>query len=116
MKLVFIVRAGPYAFQHMQTVTDLAAAALNKGHQVGLFLTEDGVVAMNAECRTGGERNMTAALMDLAQRGVTIQGCGACCQFRGQKRSSIADGMTVAGVAALAKMVGEADRVVTFGY
>jgi sulfur relay (sulfurtransferase) complex TusBCD TusD component (DsrE family) len=116
MKLVLIVRAGPYAFQHMQTVTDLAGAALDKGHQVGLFLAEDSVVAMNASCKTGSEPNMTQELSDLHARGVDIQGCGACCQFRGQKRSDLAEGFRVAGIASLAKMINEADRVMTFGY
>ena len=116
MKLVLIVRAGPYAFQHMQTVTDLATAALDKGHEVGVFLAEDSVVAMNASCKTGSEPNMTAALGELAARGVEIQGCGACCQFRGQKRSDLAEGFRVSGIASLAKMIGAADRVVSFGY
>jgi sulfur relay (sulfurtransferase) complex TusBCD TusD component (DsrE family) len=116
MKLVLIVRAGPYAFQHMQTVTDLANAALDKGHQVGFFLAEDSVVAMNASSKTGSERNMTATLTDLSARGVDVQGCGACCQFRGQKRADLAEGFRVAGIASLAKMIGEADRVLSFGY
>lgn len=116
MKLVLVVRAGPYAFQHMQTVVDLSRAALDKGHEVGLFLAEDAVVAMNAGCKTGGESNMTEALVQLAERGVEIQGCGACCQFRGQKRADLAEGFKMAGIATLAKMVASADRVVTFGY
>jgi sulfur relay (sulfurtransferase) complex TusBCD TusD component (DsrE family) len=116
MKMLLIVRAGPYAFQHMQTVTDLAGAALDKGHQVGVFLAEDSVVAMNASCKTGSEANMTQALCELMGRGVEVQGCGACCQFRGQKRSDLAEGFRVAGIASLAKMINEADRIVTFGY
>jgi tRNA 2-thiouridine synthesizing protein D len=116
MKLVLIVRAGPYAFQHMQTVRDLSHAALDKGHQVGIFLSEDSVVAMNAGCKTGSEANMAQALEELAQRGVQVQGCGACCQFRGQKRADLIEGARVAGVASLAKMVNEADRVLSFGY
>jgi tRNA 2-thiouridine synthesizing protein D len=116
MKLMLIVRAGPYAFQHLQTVRDLANAALDAGHSVGLFLAEDSVVAMNASCKTGGEANLTQALAELIDRGAEVQGCGACCQFRGQKRSDLIEGVRVAGVASLAKMVQEADRVLTFGY
>jgi len=116
MKLLLIVRAGPYAFQHMQTVTDLADAALEKGHEVKLFLAEDAVVTMNADAKTGSEKNMTDACRGLAERGVEIQGCGACCQFRGQKRAAIAPEFRVAGTATLAKIVADADRVLTFGY
>jgi len=116
MKLVFVVRAGPYAFQHMQTVVDLSRAALDKGHEVGLFLAEDSVVAMNAGCKTGGELNMTEALVQLIERGAEVQGCGACCQFRGQKRADLAEGARMAGIASLARMLDQADRVVTFGY
>ena len=116
MKLVLIVRTGPYAFQHLHTVHALARAALGKGHQVGLFLTEDAVVAMNANCSTGSERNLTEVLVELAAQGVEIQGCGACCQFRGQKRADLAEGLRMAGIAALGKMLQNADRVITFGY
>jgi sulfur relay (sulfurtransferase) complex TusBCD TusD component (DsrE family) len=116
MKLVFVVRAGPYAFQHMQTATDLATAALDAGHEVGFFLAEDSVVAMNASAKTGSERNYTTVLQELAGRGAEIQGCGACCQFRGQKRSDLGECFRVAGVASLAKMVTAADRVLSFGY
>jgi len=116
MKMLLVVRAGPYAFQHMQTVTDLANAALDKGHDVKLFLTEDAVVTMNADVKTGSEKNMTEACRNLADRGVDIQGCGACCQFRGQKRAAIAPEFRVAGTATLAKLVADADRVLTFGY
>jgi len=116
MKLVLVVRAGPYAFQHLQTVAELSDAALDKGHEVGLFLAEDAVVAMDAGSKTGSERNLTEALIQLQGRGVEIQGCGACCQFRGKQRSDLAEGMRMAGIATLAKMVNQADRVVTFGY
>ncbi len=116
MNLLLVIRTAPYAFQHLQTATELAEAALDKGHRVRMFLTEDAVVAMNAEAKTGSEPNMTEACKRLAERGVEVQGCGACCQFRGQKRASIAEGFRVAGTASLAKLVAEADRVVSFGY
>ena len=116
MRFLFVVRAGPYAFQHTQTVVHLARAALDAGHEVSIFMAEDAVVAMNAECRTGDSINLTAALGDLQERGVQIQGCGACCLFRGQSRQDLAEGMKMAGVASLAKMAGEADRVLSFGY
>ncbi len=116
MRFLFVVRAGPYAFQHTQTVVDLSRAALEAGHEVSLFMAEDAVVAMNAECRTGDSANLTEALSDLAEKGVQIQGCGACCLFRGQSRSDLAESMKMAGVASLAKMVDEADRVLSFGY
>ena len=116
MRFLFIVRTGPYAFQHLHTVHALARAALAKGHQVGMFLTEDAVVAMNANCHTGSETNLTEVLVELAGQGVQVQGCGACCQFRGQKRGDIAEGLRIAGIAALGKMVSEADRVISFGY
>lgn len=116
MKFVFIVRAGPYAFQHLQTVCDLSAAALDKSYEVGIFLAEDSVVAMNGSCKTGSERNLTTSLQELIARGAQIEGCGACCQFRGQKRSDMAEGFRPAGIATLGKMVASADRVMTFGY
>ncbi|MFO8080298.1 MAG: DsrE family protein [Armatimonadota bacterium] len=116
MRFLFVVRAGPYAFQHTQTVVELTRAALDAGHEVSLFMAEDAVVVMNAECRTGDNPNFTEALRELSDQGVEIQGCGACCLFRGQSRSDLAEGMKMAGVASLAKMAGDADRVLTFGY
>ncbi|MGD9494984.1 MAG: DsrE/DsrF/TusD sulfur relay family protein [Armatimonadota bacterium] len=116
MRFVFIVRTGPYAFEHLHTAIELTRAALEGGDQVGIFLAEDAVVAMNAECRTGDVANLTEALTELAERGVQIQGCGACCLFRGQTRSDLAAGLRMAGIASLAKMVTDADRALAFGY
>lgn len=116
MKMLFVVRAGPYAFEHMQTVVSISAAAQSKGHEVNLFLTEDAVVAMNANGRTGQNVNMTEELATLHAAGAQVQGCGACCQFRGQQRGDINEGFKMAGIATLGKMIHEADRVMSFGY
>ena len=116
MKMLFIVRAGPYAFEHMHTVVALSRAALGKGHEVSLFLSEDAVVAMNANARTGQNVNLTEELGKLQAEGAQVQGCGACCQFRGQQRSDINEGFKMAGIATLGKLVNEADRVMSFGY
>jgi len=116
MRILFVVRTGPYAFQHIQTVADLTRAALERGHEVSIFLAEDAVVAMNASCRTGESQNLTHSLCGLAATGVEVQGCGACCLFRGQSRGDIAEGLKMAGIATLGKLIAEADRVVSFGY
>jgi sulfur relay (sulfurtransferase) complex TusBCD TusD component (DsrE family) len=116
MKMLFVVRTDPYAFEHMHTVVALSKAALAKGHEVNLFLTEDAVVTMNANARTGQNVNFTSKLAELQDQGVKVQACGACCQFRGLQRSDIHEGFKMAGVATLGKMINEADRVMSFGY
>lgn len=116
MNLLFIVRTDAYAFEHMHTVVALSRAALAKGHEVNLFLSEDAVLTMNAHARTGQNVNFTDELADLQAGGVKIQACGACCQFRGLQRCDLHEGFKMAGVATLGKMINEADRVMNFGY
>ena len=116
MEMLFIVRTDPYASEHMHTVVALSRAALAKGHEVNLFLTEDAVVTMNAGARTGQNANFTTELAELQAEGVKVQACGACCQFRGLQRCDIHEGFKMAGVATLGKMISQADRVMSFGY
>ncbi len=42
-KIGFLLTAGPFQFQNWKTAADIADAALDKGHEVAIFMYLDGV-------------------------------------------------------------------------
>jgi tRNA 2-thiouridine synthesizing protein D len=115
-KLVVVVQTGPYAHQHLDTAIGLVRAALEAGHEAGIFLYIDGVLAANRHIDAPGERNLARRLEELAAAGVPVAACGACAKFRGLKKDAFLDGASYGSLVDLADMLATAGHVVTLAY
>jgi tRNA 2-thiouridine synthesizing protein D len=116
MKITFNVQTGPYTFQNIDTVYELAKRALDRGHEVAIFLYVDSVGAMSVNTSTPGDRNIPQRLSELAEKGAFIRGCGACAKYRGYKRDEMVEGTRLAGTAVLGEMIATSDRFINFGF
>ncbi len=103
----------PYTYQDFDTAYHLAKAALEKEHEVKIFLYVDSVIAANKEINSGSERNLARKLEELAGLGVEVKICGVCVQYRGIKRSQLIEKGELEGLPGLADMVKECDKFVS---
>jgi tRNA 2-thiouridine synthesizing protein D len=114
-KIGFLVTAGPYTFQNLDTACHLSKAFLDRGDQVSIFLYMDAVIALNSNIRSPGERSVPGMLQELAGRGAQVVACGECAKFRGIRRDIVLEKTQLAGIASLAEMVESCDRFITLG-
>jgi tRNA 2-thiouridine synthesizing protein D len=116
MRIGFLLNTGPYTFENTNTVVRLAQAALKKGHECSVFLYIDGIINANKDIVSPGEKSIAEEFKELAAEGVTIRICGECAKYRGQKRGGVVEGSRQAGIGALAEIMSNADRFLTFGF
>ncbi len=109
----FLVTAGPYSFQNIDTMYYLAHEALNKGYGVKVFLYMDGVIAINKNIKSPDERNIPEMMKELVDKGARIVACGDCAQFRGLRRDVLVEKTRITGIATLGEMIEECNRFVT---
>jgi sulfur relay (sulfurtransferase) complex TusBCD TusD component (DsrE family) len=116
MTIGFLLRTGPYTSQNVDTCYHLAKRFLAKGHEVKMFLYEDGVFNLAKEIRSPQERNLAEMMVELASLGAEIQGCGTCAAFRGLKKQDVIEGSKLGGMVVLANYVNSCDRFLSFGF
>ncbi len=114
-RIGFLVTGGPYTFEHLDTVYHLSKAALEKGIAVDIFLYLDGVLALNKNIKSPGERHIPSMMTELVNAGAKIVACGDCAHFRGVFRENVVEGTKLTGIATLAEMIEECDRFISFG-
>lgn len=116
MKLKFLVRTGPYSNQNVDTVYQLAKKAINRGHEVFIFLYEDGTLNVQARIKSLEERNIAQRIQELIQMGAKVGLCATCARFRGQEKEDIIEGAKFGGLGLLVKEMPDCDRFISFGY
>ncbi|TET22868.1 MAG: hypothetical protein E3J71_04615 [Candidatus Stahlbacteria bacterium] len=116
MTVGFLLRTGPYTSQNVDTCYQLASRFLARGHEVRMFLYEDGVFNLDKEIQSPQERNLAEMMAELAQKGAKIKACGTCAKFRGLKRTDIIEGTKLAGMVVFSNYVKECDRFLSFGF
>ncbi len=115
MKLGIMVRTGPYSNQNIDTALRLLNAALDAGHQVALFLFEDGVYNASSQMRPTGDRNIGEQVRALSERGADVAVCGQCGNYRGMQKEALVEGVKRAGMGQLGQMVATCDRFFSLG-
>ena len=113
MKIAIQVMLNPYTNQDVDTAIKLAEAAIEKGHEVAIFLFCDSVLAINTAVKpVKGDRNIPDLLKKLIEKGVEVHICGICFQYRGLETEKIVPGAQLSGLPELASLIYKSDRFV----
>ena len=110
MKIGFLLHKSP-EHQDSQTVKRLTAAFIDAGHEVSIFLMEDGV--LNAIINNT-PRRLTAGFDELVAKGAKISLCTFTTEIRGLRRDQFLEGINFHSQYDLSIMVNECDRFLSF--
>ncbi|MFN3329058.1 MAG: DsrE/DsrF/TusD sulfur relay family protein, partial [Fervidobacterium pennivorans] len=84
MKIALQVMVPPYTYEDMDTIMHIAEAALKRGHEVTIFLFADSVLSINKQVKPIRiDRRIPEKMAALAEKGVKIEICGICMDYRG---------------------------------
>jgi sulfur relay (sulfurtransferase) complex TusBCD TusD component (DsrE family) len=110
VKLGMLLTAG-VGSESARTVLRLARAARAKGHDVELFLMDDGVYAVKPGKRTP----VADELAGLIEGGATVALCALNAEQRGVTAGEAVPGVLFGSQYDLALLIGAADRFMSFG-
>ena len=115
MKITIQVMVQPYTHQDMDTAIKIADAALDKGHETGIFLFSDAVLAINDSVKPIRiDRNIPEILRTMiAEKGLRVDICGICMDYRGITKEMIIEGAIPSGLPELAELVATSDRFIS---
>ncbi|ODS32617.1 MAG: putative sulfurtransferase DsrE [Candidatus Scalindua rubra] len=114
-KLGILLTLGPFQFENWETASNVANAALDKGHEVQMFFYLDGVYNP-IKCQTFPDWSVLPKdrFAELVKKGANIIACGVCVNARGlEKGKDYIDGVTVGGLPDFAQIMSEVDSLVT---
>ncbi len=113
-KLGIMLTLGPYQFGNWETACNIANTALDKGHEVEMFLYLDGVYnPIKYQTFPDWTEMPKDRFVELVKKGAKIIACGVCVNARGlEKGKDYIDGVTVGGLPDFAQIVSESDSVV----
>lgn len=108
MKFGMLLTTSPEK-ENSETLIKLAHAALDSGHEVAVFLMDDGVYNV-----VNGV-DVSTRFAGLTTKGASLALCAHTAELRGVKREDFIEGVSFGGQYDLAIIANEADRFLTFG-
>src|SRR3989338_8562793 len=86
-RIGFLLTLGPYQFENWETACNIANAALDKGHEIEMFLYLDGVYNP-IKLQTFPDMNVVPKdrFAELVKKGAHIVACGICVNARGLEK------------------------------
>ncbi len=114
MKITIQAMVQPYTYEDIDTAIKIAEAAVNRGHEVTLFLFADSVICVNKNIKPIRiDRNIPEKLKDMISSGkLRVDICGICMDYRGIKEDMIVDGSRPSGLPELASLLATTDRFI----
>ena len=114
-KIGLLLTLGPFQFENWDTAASIAEVALDKGHEVQMFLYLDGVYNPVKHQTFPDLPTMPKdRFAGIAAKGAKIIACGICVNARGlEKGKEFIEGVKVGGLPDFAEIVGDVDRLVT---
>jgi len=110
MKITINVMVPPYSYEDMDTAIKIAEAALNKGHDVTIFLFADSVLAINSKVKPIKiDRSIPEKLKELIKKGLRVDICGICMDYRGITQDMIIEGAKPSGLPEFANLLATSD-------
>lgn len=115
-KILLIICDPPFQSDRVDKALKIADAALDKGHQVSIFLFMDGVynmlVTQNGEhFRIESSADRLKGLMD---KGADISCCNLCKELRGIEEHMMVEGVTPLGVSWMNDEMEDTNVVISF--
>lgn len=110
MKIGFLLHKSP-EHQDAQTVKRLTEVFINEGHEVSIFLMEDGVLNVIIN---NAARRLSAGFDDLVTKGAKISLCTFTTEIRGLSREQFLKGVNFHSQYDLSIMINECDRFLSF--
>ena len=115
MKITIEVMKPAYTYEDMDSALHIAEAALNRGHEVRLFLFSDAVIGANKGIKPIRiDRVIPEKLKALIEKGLKVDLCGICMDYRGLTAEHIIDGASQSGLPELAQLVVTSDVFINF--
>nr|MDO8115677.1 DsrE family protein [Candidatus Sigynarchaeota archaeon] len=115
MKICVIIGQAPYTAERPYTALRFVNTAILDGHEVKLFLIEDGVFAgLKAQNPTEYPNVIEWLKQGLEAGGLEVKACGVCMKARGVKEEDLLDGIKPATMHDLVAFVTGTDRSVFF--
>ncbi len=110
-----ILTTGPWQHQDWETAVSIAEAAVEKGHQVLIYLYLDGVYnPLKRQALEGFDTMPKDSFARLIARGVRVIVCADASSARGLEADrSFIEGVEVGALPDLADLVGEVDRLIS---
>jgi tRNA 2-thiouridine synthesizing protein D len=113
--LTLFLATPPYSHENTHTAIRLARAALDKGWAVNLFASADGVYNFTRNHQPKGIPHAEKEFADLIARGLHVELCGTCLNFRGIGAEQLAPGATPSSMKRLFGLMKKSDVFVTLG-
>ncbi|MGQ9856835.1 MAG: DsrE/DsrF/TusD sulfur relay family protein [Fervidobacterium sp.] len=114
MKIAIQVMVPPYTNEDLDTAIHIAEAALARGHEVTIFLFADSILSINSKVKPiRTDRNIPQKMKELASKGVHIEICGICMDYRGVTEDMIVEGSRPSGLPELASLFANCDRFIS---
>jgi len=113
-KLGFLLKSGPYTSSRGEDLYHMASAALDKEHQVSIFLDLDGVNHVNDYQKSLEVLELPKDwFTELIQRGATVYACATCINARGlHEPGTLVEGVKIGSMENLASMMSAVERMV----
>ena len=114
-KIGFYLKSAPFSSSRSRTLHEIAKAAIDKGHQVFIFLDLDGVLnVVNTQKSLEVLEVPRVRFDDLIEKGATVYVCGTCLTERGLYDPDLFNtGIKTGIMDDLAAVLGEVDKLVT---
>jgi tRNA 2-thiouridine synthesizing protein D len=109
-----VVMEAPYGRERAYTALRFALTAALEGHQVRLFLVQDGVFVAKKGQTPEEFPNIAGMLEDAIKEGVQVKTCTPCCKARSVTSAEVVKGVIMATMNDLVKWCTESDKVITF--
>ena len=103
----------PYSSENTDTAIKIARSALNQGHNVTIFAYGDSVHSFTKGQKAIGITNAEKEFQSLLDRGLKVELCGTCLNFRGIGNELIIKGAEPSSMRNLCKMIDDCDKFVS---
>ncbi|MHB1652571.1 MAG: DsrE family protein [Desulfitobacteriaceae bacterium] len=114
--LMILLSTTPYSFENTYTAFKLAEAALDQEHRVTLFASGDGIHNFTVNQNPKGILNPEEKFGQLIERGMRVDLCGTCLQFRGIKTEHRVEGAEPSSLKNLFALMDKSDVFINLGF